>query len=121
MKIKNVFNEKLVLVLFLLFFLSSWFLFPTWSLNTICLSFCNGLVVLGLLMLMRMGLISFGHGMYYCLGGYAVAMSYNFLKHLNFQKLEVSEKTYAYQETLYLVRYYWLYFSYLGKSHHCRI
>ena len=29
---------------------------------------------------MRAGLISFGHGMYYCLGGYAVAMTYNFLQ-----------------------------------------
>ena len=28
---------------------------------------------------MRVGLVSFGHGMYYCLGGYAVAMTYNFL------------------------------------------
>ena len=63
-----------ILIFFLLFFLISWFFFPAWSLNTICLSFCNGLVVLGLLMLMRTGLISFGHGMYYCLGGYSVAM-----------------------------------------------
>ena len=67
-----------ILIFFLLFFLISWFFFPAWSLNTICLSFCNGLVVLGLLMLMRTGLISFGHGMYYCLGGYSVAMCYNF-------------------------------------------
>ena len=28
---------------------------------------------------MRAGLISFGHGLYYCLGGYAVAIAYNFL------------------------------------------
>ena len=28
---------------------------------------------------MRAGLISFGHGLYYCLGGYAVAISYNYL------------------------------------------
>ena len=28
---------------------------------------------------MRAGLISFGHGLYYCLGGYTVAISYNFL------------------------------------------
>ena len=68
-----------ILIFFLLFFLISWFFFPAWSLNTICLSFSNGLVVLGLLMLMRTGLISFGHGMYYCLGGYSVAMCYNFL------------------------------------------
>ena len=63
-----------------LFFLSiSWFIFPSWSLNIICLACCNGLVVLSLLVLMRAGLISFGHGLYYCLGGYTVAISYNFL------------------------------------------
>ena len=28
---------------------------------------------------MRAGLISFGHGLYYCLGGYTVAIAYNFL------------------------------------------
>ena len=37
------------------------------------------IVVLSLLVLMRAGLISFGHGLYYCLGGYSVAISYNFL------------------------------------------
>ncbi|MAJ24017.1 MAG: branched-chain amino acid ABC transporter permease [Rickettsiales bacterium] len=72
-------NEKIVLVIFLLSFLSFWFFIPDHAINTISLSFCNGLVVLGLLLLMRVGLVSFGHGMYYCLGGYAVAMTYNFL------------------------------------------
>ena len=72
-------NEKIVLVIFLLSFLSFWFFIPDYAINTISLSFCNGLVVLGLLLLMRVGLVSFGHGMYYCLGGYAVAMTYNFL------------------------------------------
>ena len=73
------YNENLLLLLFLFFFVVSWFLLPDYALNTVCLSFCNGLVILGLLLLMRLGLVSFGHGMYYCLGGYAVAMSYNFL------------------------------------------
>ena len=57
-----------------------WFILPAWSLNIVCLACCNGLVVLSLLVLMRAGLISFGHGLYYCLGGYCVAISYNFLK-----------------------------------------
>ena len=72
-------NEKVMLLTFLVFFSSFWFFIPDYAINTISLSFCNGLVVLGLLLLMRVGLVSFGHGMYYCLGGYAVAMSYNFL------------------------------------------
>ena len=71
-------NEKILLLIFILFFMLSWFFLPNYAINTICFSFCNGLVILGLLILMRAGLISFGHGMYYCLGGYAVAMTYNF-------------------------------------------
>ena len=68
------------LILELVKFISFWFLLPDYAINIISLSFCNGLVILGLLLLMRAGLISFGHGMYYCLGGYAVAMTYNFLQ-----------------------------------------
>ncbi len=73
-------KDKLILIAFLFTFISFWFLLPDYAINTISLSFCNGLVILGLLLLMRAGLISFGHGMYYCLGGYAVAMTYNFLQ-----------------------------------------
>ena len=73
-------KDKLILITFLFTFFSFWFLLPDYAINIISLSFCNGLVILGLLLLMRAGLISFGHGMYYCLGGYAVAMTYNFLQ-----------------------------------------
>src|ERR1019366_6117803 len=34
----------------------------------------RGLVVLGLVLLMRTGLVSFGQGLYYCLGAYAAAL-----------------------------------------------
>ena len=73
-------KDKIILIVFLFSFICFWFLLPDYAINTISLSFCNGLVILGLLLLMRAGLISFGHGMYYCLGGYAVAMTYNFLQ-----------------------------------------
>ena len=80
-KMRGLFNkDKFILIAFLFTFISFWFLLPDYVINTISLSFCNGLVILGLLLLMRAGLISFGHGMYYCLGGYAVAMTYNFLQ-----------------------------------------
>ena len=80
-KMRGLINkDKLVLIAFLFTFISFWFLLPDYAINIISLSFCNGLVILGLLLLMRAGLISFGHGMYYCLGGYAVAMTYNFLQ-----------------------------------------
>ncbi len=73
-------KDRLILIVFLFTFFSFWFLLPDYAINIISLSFCNGLVILGLLLLMRVGLISFGHGMYYCLGGYAVAMTYNFIQ-----------------------------------------
>ena len=76
-KILN-FKESIILICFISL-MSSWFILPDWSLNIVCLACCNGLVVLGLLVLMRAGLISFGHGLYYCLGGYTVAIAYNFL------------------------------------------
>ena len=80
-KMRGLINkDNLILIAFLFTFICFWFLLPDYAINTISLSFCNGLVILGLLLLMRAGLISFGHGMYYCLGGYAVAMTYNFLQ-----------------------------------------
>ena len=80
-KMRGLINkDKFILIAFLFTFISFWFLLPDYAINIISLSFCNGLVILGLLLLMRAGLISFGHGMYYCLGGYAVAMTYNFLQ-----------------------------------------
>ncbi|HMK65251.1 MAG TPA: branched-chain amino acid ABC transporter permease [Thermodesulfobacteriota bacterium] len=45
---------------------------PQWLLFLITVSFGKGLVVLGLLLLMRTGLVSFGQGLYYCLGAYTV-------------------------------------------------
>ena len=40
----------------------------------ITLALAKGLVVLGLMLLMRTGLVSFGQGLYYCLGAYAAAL-----------------------------------------------
>jgi branched-chain amino acid transport system permease protein len=46
-----------------------WFL-PNWALFLVTLSVASGLVVLGLMLLMKTGLVSFGQGLFYCLGGY---------------------------------------------------
>jgi branched-chain amino acid transport system permease protein len=35
------------------------------------IALCYGVVVLGMMLLMRTGLVSFGHGLYYCIGAYA--------------------------------------------------
>jgi ABC-type branched-subunit amino acid transport system permease subunit len=44
---------------------------PRWGMFLINVSLCYGIVVLGMLLLMRTGVVSFGHGLYYCLGAYA--------------------------------------------------
>jgi len=50
-------------------------LLPEWAVNLVALSLANGMVVLGLMIMMRAGLVSFGQGLYYGLGGYAAAMT----------------------------------------------
>lgn len=43
------------------------------------IALAKGLVVLGLMLLMRAGLVSFGQGLYYCLGAYVVGVGGNYL------------------------------------------
>jgi branched-chain amino acid transport system permease protein len=45
--------------------------FPHWLAFLVMVSLARGLVVLGLVLQMRAGLVSFGQGLYYCIGGYA--------------------------------------------------
>ena len=52
---------------------------PGWAVNMIAMSLSNGLVVLGLMVIMRAGLVSFGHGLYFGLGGYGTALGAVFL------------------------------------------
>lgn len=61
----------LVLALALIAFLAGGWFLPPWAQSLVILAFGKGLVVLGLLLLMRTGLVSFGQGLYYCLGAYA--------------------------------------------------
>ena len=44
---------------------------PSWAMFLFTVSLCYGIVVLGMMLLIRTGLVSFGHGLYYCLGAYA--------------------------------------------------
>jgi branched-chain amino acid transport system permease protein len=46
-------------------------LLPRWALFLATVSIAKGLVALGLLLLMRTGLVSFGQGLYYAIGAYA--------------------------------------------------
>ena len=52
------------------FLIGGWFL-PGWAQSLAILALGKGLVVLGLLLLMRCGLVSFGQGLFYALGAYA--------------------------------------------------
>ncbi|HEU4923258.1 MAG TPA: branched-chain amino acid ABC transporter permease, partial [Burkholderiales bacterium] len=52
---------------------SAW-LAPQWLVFLLALAIAKGLVVLGLLLLMRTGLVSFGQGLYFGLGAYAAAL-----------------------------------------------
>jgi branched-chain amino acid transport system permease protein len=47
---------------------------PQWALFLATISLAKGLAVLGLLLLMRAGLVSFGQGLYFCIGAYAIGL-----------------------------------------------
>lgn len=49
-------------------------LVPAWIVNNVMFGMAKGLAVLGLLVLWRTGLVSFGHALYFGLGAYAVAL-----------------------------------------------
>jgi ABC-type branched-subunit amino acid transport system permease subunit len=48
---------------------------PDWVVSLVTIAFANALVVLGLVVLWRAGLVSFGQALYYCIGAYAVALT----------------------------------------------
>ncbi len=60
-----------VLTVMLVVLLASGPFLPRWAMFLSTVSLCYGTVVLGMMLLMRTGLVSFGHGLYYCLGAYA--------------------------------------------------
>lgn len=55
------------------------FIFPKWIVNYVQVSMGTGLVALGVMIQMRAGLVSFGQGLYFCIGGYAAGMAAKFL------------------------------------------
>jgi ABC-type branched-subunit amino acid transport system permease subunit len=48
---------------------------PDWIVSLATIAFANALVVLGLVVLWRVGLVSFGQALYYCIGAYVVALT----------------------------------------------
>ncbi len=47
---------------------------PSWLTFLLTIAFAKGLVVQGVVIQMRAGLVSFGQGLYYCIGGYTVGV-----------------------------------------------
>ncbi len=68
-----------ILTVFLAALLVAGPLMPLWLVFLLTVAFAKGLVVLGLLVMMRTGLVSFGQGLYYGLGAYAAGLATNFL------------------------------------------
>jgi len=52
---------------------------PDWAQFLGTMALAQGLVALGIVVLMRGGLVSFGHGLYYCLGAYAAGLMVRYL------------------------------------------
>jgi branched-chain amino acid transport system permease protein len=52
---------------------------PPWAVFMLTVAFAKALVVLGLVIMMRAGLVSFGQGLFYGLGAYAAGLATNFL------------------------------------------
>lgn len=53
---------------------------PKWAGFLVTISLAKGLVVLGLLLLMRTGLVSFGQGLYFAIGAYAAGTAWDTLR-----------------------------------------
>jgi len=48
---------------------------PSWLMFLLTIAMAKAFVVIGLVILMRAGLVSFGQGLYYCIGAYAVGLA----------------------------------------------
>jgi ABC-type branched-subunit amino acid transport system permease subunit len=59
--------------------LAAGFAMPSWLLFLSTMAISHGVVSLGIVLLMRSGVVSFGQGMVFALGGYAAALAFNFL------------------------------------------
>ena len=75
---KSLDRTELGLIIALPLLICIAFLFPKWIVNYVQVSMGTGLVALGVMVQMRAGLVSFGQGLYFCVGGYAAGMTAKF-------------------------------------------
>lgn len=72
-------KTELRLVAATLALVAAGFVMPNWLAFILTLALAKALVVQGVVMQMRAGLVSFGQGLFFCLGGYSVGMGGAFL------------------------------------------
>jgi ABC-type branched-subunit amino acid transport system permease subunit len=72
-------RTPLVILLVGLAVLAGGLALPQWAMFIVTIAFAKGLVALGLMLLLRAGLVSFGQALYYCLGAYAAGAIGRFL------------------------------------------
>lgn len=75
---KSFDRTELALVLGLPILILLGFVLPQWVINYVQVSLGTGLVALGVMIQMRSGLVSFGQGLYFCVGGYTAGMAGKF-------------------------------------------
>jgi len=66
-------GDRLLVPIFAGLVVASFFA-PAWLLSNGAVTLARALAVLGLILMLRAGLVSFGQGLYFCLGGYSVGM-----------------------------------------------
>ena len=72
-------RTPLLLGCLFVFLITAGIFLPQWALFILTIAFARGLVALGLLLLLRAGLVSFGQALYYCIGAYAAGALGRFL------------------------------------------
>jgi branched-chain amino acid transport system permease protein len=73
-------GTPLLLIVALIVLLAVGPLLPQWAVSFVSVALYLGIVVLGMALMMRTGLVSFGQGLYYCLGAYAAGTLDHFYK-----------------------------------------
>lgn len=73
--IRTLDKTEVALLAALPFLILIGFVLPQWIVNYVQVSLGTGLVALGVMIQMRAGLVSFGQGLYFCIGGYTAGLA----------------------------------------------
>lgn len=76
--IRNIDKTETALLAAIPILIALAFVLPQWIVNYVQVSLGTGLVALGVMIQMRAGLVSFGQGLYFCIGGYTAGLAGKF-------------------------------------------